>query len=327
MREKKMKRKKEKKKRKKERKTWLYHLISYDTLFILGTTLRLEEYCSWKTDAVSLFHLVRFSSSSNTACILNKRSCLFSLPTVATKVTLSPTPGHPKHVTQCCFESAISWVNVLSSFQTTLRACPYRFWKKYYGNCETLINSKQPAVTSIKKPYALGLLLLKLKWTIDMNQVVYYCEPCLCSNLNLSVNFFQHNRIFVCDININISATNKAKNNLAKFLAKNGFKALSVAPLTRNIKIHFHFHTVVCSCHSKRLISITVHWCLCLKGKNFALSWRWPLFRRTSFTSRTEECWQIRNSRRLEAGSLKLALACVRDSDYVTLITWVNSSS
>lgn len=44
MRNKKKKRiKKEKKKnRKKERKTWLHHLISYDTLFVLGTTLRLK---------------------------------------------------------------------------------------------------------------------------------------------------------------------------------------------------------------------------------------------------------------------------------------------
>lgn len=49
---KKKRRKKEKKKeKKKERKTWLYHLISYDTLFILGTSLRLKE-CSGKTDAV-----------------------------------------------------------------------------------------------------------------------------------------------------------------------------------------------------------------------------------------------------------------------------------
>lgn len=53
MRNKKKKRiKKEKKKnRKKERKTWLHHLISYDTLFVLGTTLRLKK-CSGKTDAV-----------------------------------------------------------------------------------------------------------------------------------------------------------------------------------------------------------------------------------------------------------------------------------
>lgn len=52
MRNKKKKRiKKEKKNRKKERKTWLHHLISYDTLFVLGTTLRLKE-CSGKTDAV-----------------------------------------------------------------------------------------------------------------------------------------------------------------------------------------------------------------------------------------------------------------------------------
>lgn len=40
-----------KKNRKKERKTWLHHLISYDTLFVLGTTLRLKK-CSGKTDAV-----------------------------------------------------------------------------------------------------------------------------------------------------------------------------------------------------------------------------------------------------------------------------------
>lgn len=100
--------------------------------------------------------------SSNTVCILNKRSCLFSLPTGATKVTLSPTPRHPKHFTQCYFESAISRITFLSSFQTRLRARPYRLKKILrWLRVSNYSNFKQPAVTSIKKP--LGLLLLKLK--------------------------------------------------------------------------------------------------------------------------------------------------------------------
>lgn len=96
-----------------------------------------------------------------------------------------------------------------------------------------------------------------------MHQGVSYCEPCLSSNLNSSVDFLQYSRISVYDIKTSIR-NKKAKNNFAKFktiqwymhrcIIKNGFKELSVALLTRKIKINFDLHTVVCCGQAKRFI-------------------------------------------------------------------------